>query len=343
MHSEVLVATLMTADVPNTTADADLTQVIQSMIDNHYTCIVVVDSGLPIGIITERDIVRLMGLFIEDKTHPPLLAVDFMSTPLATASEEMTLFEALVITSAEKIRHLPVVNRSGILIGLVTQTDLAKAYFNIYVKQRETIEQSVTQRTIELQQANEHLKLLSLVDSLTSLGNRRAMEIDLEHTHCQALRYKRSYSVALIDVDYFKPYNDCYGHKAGDSALQDVSKHLINCIRTCDRIYRYGGEEILLLMPETTRAGALILAERILASLADLNIPHEKSPYGFVTLSCGVASQSDENGFESWENLVDVADRGLYESKNNGRNRATVIPPEQAVDRLCNRVNEANQ
>lgn len=334
MHADILVSSLMTANVTSTTADAELADVIQSMIDNRYSCMVVVENDMPVGIVTERDIVRLMGLFISDISKPqhPVLVDSVMSVPVATVTEDTTLFEALVISSAQKIRHLPVVNASGRLLGLVTQSDLAKAHFRIYEKQQEIIEHSVSQRTQELTQANEQLKSLSLVDSLTGLGNRRAMEVDLEHTHSQALRYNRSYSVALFDVDYFKLYNDNYGHKAGDAALRSISEHLIKSIRTCDRLYRYGGEEILLIMPETTLHGALILADRILASLADLKIPHEKSEHGVVTLSCGVASQVEVNGYNKWEGLVDLADRGLYASKNSGRNRATIIPPEDALD-----------
>jgi diguanylate cyclase (GGDEF)-like protein len=322
----------MTANVTSTTANANLAEVIQSMIDNSYSCMVVVDDNVPIGIITERDIVRLMGMFITDKPNGEVRIVDVMSVPVATVSESTPLFEALVISSAQKIRHLPVVDSSGRLLGLVTQSDLAKALFKIYEHQNEIIEHSVTQRTLELQEANEQLKSLSLVDSLTSLGNRRAMEVDLEHTHNQAVRYNRSYSVALFDVDHFKLYNDRYGHKAGDNALREISEHLQKSIRTCDRLYRYGGEEILLILPETTLYGALILADRILAGFADRNIPHESSSFGHITLSCGVASQVETNGYDTWEELVDLADRGLYASKNNGRNRATIIPPEDAID-----------
>jgi len=342
MHTDILVTSLMTTDVTSTTANAYLADVVQSMIDNHYSCMVVVENGLPIGIITERDIVRLMGLFISDKPQGSLRIADVMSVPVATVSENTTLFEALVISSAQKIRHLPVVTASGRLIGLVTQSDLAKAHFKIYENQREIIEHSVTKRTQELLQANEQLKSLSLVDSLTGLGNRRAMEVDLEHTHSQALRYNRSYSVALFDVDHFKLYNDYYGHKAGDAVLRDVSGFLLKSIRTCDRLYRYGGEEILLIMPETTLYGALILADRSLVSLAEQNIPHEKSSYRCVTLSCGVASQAEVNGYDSWEGLVDLADRSLYTSKNNGRNRATIIPPEDAVDDSVPRMHGIN-
>ena len=332
MHSDILVLSLMTANVTSTTASAYLADVIQSMIDNSYSCMIVVENDVPIGIVTERDIVRLMGLFISDRPQNPIRVADVMSVPVATVSEDTTMFEALVISSALKIRHLPVVNSSGQMVGLVTQSDLARAHFKIYEKQRDLIEHSVTQRTQELLHANEELKSLSLVDGLTGLGNRRSMEVDLDHTHSQAVRYNRSYSVVLFDVDHFKLYNDCYGHKAGDDALRRISDHLQKSIRTCDRLYRYGGEEILLIMPESTLYGALILADRILASLAELKIAHEKSSHQFVTLSCGVACQAEVNGYKSWEELVDLADRGLYASKNNGRNRATIIPPEDAIN-----------
>jgi diguanylate cyclase (GGDEF)-like protein len=332
MHAEILVSSLMTTEVTSITANAELADVIRSMVDNHYSCMIVVENDMPVGIITERDIVRLMGQFLSDTPQQSVRVADVMSVPVATVTEDTTLFEALVITSAQKIRHLPVVNPTGRLIGLITQSDLAKVHFMIYEKQREVIEQSVTTRTKELQTANEQLKSLSLVDALTGLGNRRAMEVDLEHTHSQAVRYNRFYSVALFDVDYFKLYNDHYGHKGGDSVLRRISEFLQERIRTCDRLYRYGGEEILLIMPETTLYGALILADRILEGLAEQKISHEKSPLGIVTLSCGVASQVELCGYESWEGLVDLADRGLYASKNSGRNRATIIPPEDAVD-----------
>ena len=342
MHSDILVRELMTANVISTAPDTHLLDVIQGMIDNHYSCMVVVDHDRPVGIITERDIVRLLAEFLNSKPSVPVKVEEVMSVPVATVTEETTLFEALVISNAQKIRHLPVVSENGHLRGLVTQSDLAKAHFHIFEKQREIIELSVAQRTHELQQANQQLKSLSMIDSLTGLGNRRAMEVDLEHTHAQAVRYNRSYAVALFDVDYFKLYNDTYGHKAGDAALRQLSVYLQECIRKSDRLYRYGGEEILLLMPETTLYGALILTDRILAGFAGLNIPHETSPFEHITLSCGVACQVEENGYASWEELVDLADRGLYASKNSGRNRVTIIPPEDAVDNAVPRMHGQN-
>ncbi|MDD5286303.1 MAG: GGDEF domain-containing protein [Desulfuromonadaceae bacterium] len=332
MNVDIFARDLMTTDVICISPEADLIDVIREMIDCNYSCMVVVENDIPVGIITERDIVRLMGKIMINKTESPVQVVNVMSVPLATITEDTTLFEALVISSTRKIRHLPVVNETGILLGLLTETDLAKAHFKIFDKQRDIIEHSVSARTQELQQANEQLRSLSMIDALTGLGNRRAMEVDLEHTHVQAVRYSRSYTVALFDIDFFKLYNDSYGHKAGDEALRLVSEHLLASIRKCDRLYRYGGEEILMLLPETSLYGALILVDRTLASFAALNIPHEKSPFGFVTMSCGVASQTEENGYDRWDGLVDLADRGLYASKNSGRNRVTIIPPEDAID-----------
>lgn len=108
-HTDISISSLMTANVTSTTANADLADVIQSMIDNHYSCMIVVENGMPLGIITERDIVRLMGLFISDKPKCPMHISDVMSVPVATISEDTSLFEALVISSAQKIRHMPVV------------------------------------------------------------------------------------------------------------------------------------------------------------------------------------------------------------------------------------------
>lgn len=329
---DIHVRDLMSANVVSITPQAELMEVIHTMLDNRYSCMVVVDGGLPVGIVTERDIVRLMAEFLTNRPFSSIKVAEVMSSPVMTISAETTLFDALVVSSSQQIRHLPVVDRDGLMMGLVTQSDLARAHFRIFEKQREIIELSVTERTRELQQANEQLRSLSMVDSLTGLGNRRAMEVDLDHTHAQAVRYKRTYTVAIFDVDYFKLYNDTYGHKAGDTALRRIAEQLQSSIRKSDRLYRYGGEEILLVMPETNLYGALILAERTLAGFDEVNIIHEKSPFGHITLSCGLACQVEQDGYPNWEGLVDLADRGLYASKSRGRNLVTIIPPEDAVD-----------
>lgn len=184
------------------------------------------------------------------------------------------------------------------------------------------LKREINCKTCDLQQANEQLKVLSMIDPVMGIGNRRAMEVDLEHTHALALRYQRGYAIVLFDIDYFKRYNDSNGHLAGDVALRQVSDYLQGCIRKSDRLYRYGGEEILMLLPETSQQGAMILAERTVAGMAALGVPHVSSPLGILTMSCGVASQDHLPEQRTWQNVVQLADQALYAAKHTGRNRA---------------------
>jgi diguanylate cyclase (GGDEF)-like protein len=323
---DIFVKDLMSANVVSIDPETVLVDAIQTMLDHRYSCMVIVQEQFPLGIITERDIVRLMAEFFTNRPKCPILVKDVMSVPVATITEQATLFEALVVSTAQKIRHLPVVDNEGRILGLVTQSDLAKAHFHIFEKQREVIENSITSRTKELQQANEQLKELSMIDALMGIGNRRAMEVDLDHTHALALRYQRTYAVVLFDVDYFKLYNDTAGHPAGDEVLRKISAYLQSCIRKSDRLYRYGGEEILMLLPETHPHGALILAERIVEGLADLKIPHPASSFSVVTMSCGVGCQIQESAHVSWQDVISLADTALYQAKHSGRNRACGAP-----------------
>jgi diguanylate cyclase (GGDEF)-like protein len=245
-----------------------------------------------------------------------------MSEPVTTVTETTTLFEALVIAAAEKIRHLPVIDARGRLKGLVTQADLAKAHVHMIEKQREILEREINCKDCELQQANEQLKALAMIDALMGIGNRRAMEVDLDHTHALTVRYRRSYATVIFDIDYFKAYNDTYGHLAGDEVLRQVSTYLQSCIRKSDRLYRFGGEEILMLLPETTPHGAMILAERIVAGLEEMKMTHASSPLGVITMSCGVSCQAPAQSHDSWQDLVRLADQALYNAKGKGRNRA---------------------
>jgi diguanylate cyclase (GGDEF)-like protein len=143
----------------------------------------------------------------------------------------------------------------------------------------------------------------------------------LTYTHAAALRYQRPYAVVLFDVDYFKLYNDHYGHVSGDGALKDISRFLKDTVRKTDRVYRYGGEELLVLLPETTRGGANSLAHRMIYGIMDMKIPHEKNPLKIVTISGGVSGPDEAAGDEPWHDVVQRADCALYRAKSEGRNR----------------------
>ncbi|WP_460241448.1 diguanylate cyclase [Aurantivibrio infirmus] len=312
---------LMTTGVKSVSADESLDKVLTLMREHVYSCMVVVENDVPVGIITERDMVKILSEVLSDKDQSKkILVKDVMSSPPICLDHTASLYEALVITQTRNIRHIPIVNENNILIGLVTQSDIAKAHFMAIEKQRDAIELQIRDRTRELSEANEELKALALQDGLLDIGNRRAMEVDIHFTHSNALRYHHSYAAVLLDVDYFKKYNDFYGHQAGDDALKAVANSIKNSIRRGDRLYRYGGEEFLVLMPEATIHQAVEATKRIIETLAFDNIPHEKSPYGRLSISAGIGTMTN-NDKDAWEDVVAEADEYLYQAKEHGRDQ----------------------
>lgn len=314
----------MTEDVTCLPPEAPLQLVVKKMVEQRYSCIVIKKNEILIGIVTERDLVKVLNHDTEE-IELSLPVSGFMSSPIIRLNENETLFDAMVISRAEKIRHIPVVNDNEHLVGLVTYSDLVDAHFQVIEIQSEMIEQAVAARTGKLQQLNDELQTLSMEDHLMRIGNRRAMEVDLNHTHNASIRYGNFYSVLLIDIDFFKRYNDYYGHQAGDDVLKSIAEILKTNIRGSDRLYRYGGEEILLVLPNTNSTQAEAVARHLVSTIAKSSIPHEKSPYKCLTISCGGACVlNNEHLISNWEELIEQGDSNLYQAKNDGRNRSVV-------------------
>ena len=176
-----------------------------------------------------------------------------------------------------------------------------------------------SQRT-ELEALNHELNTVARRDPLTGLRNRRALDEDLHVLEARVARYGHSYTMALLDVDHFKSYNDAYGHPAGDKVLQSVAGELSRQLRSGDAVYRYGGEEFLGLLPEQTPAGGRIALERMRNGLERLAIPHGGNPRGVLTLSAGIAVMDPRHVRPASEVLAE-ADEALYRAKHRGRNR----------------------
>jgi diguanylate cyclase (GGDEF)-like protein len=172
---------------------------------------------------------------------------------------------------------------------------------------------------LELELLNRELAAATRRDPLTQLGNRRALDEDLVHLQARVNRYGHQYCLVMLDVDYFKSYNDLYGHQAGDAALRVVAGELAAAVRTGDSVYRYGGEEFLCIFPEQSTATGLIAAERMRAALADRAIPHSGSPMGILTVTAGLAVfNAGEQGAASA--VMEAADAAMYQAKRLGRN-----------------------
>ena len=190
----------------------------------------------------------------------------------------------------------------------------------------------VTSLHLELSRYRAELAKQAQTDPLTRLNNRLKLAEDLDRLHQSSVRYGRDYSLALCDIDFFKSYNDTYGHQAGDSALQAVAEVLAAFRRQGDGIYRYGGDEILLVLPEQPASAAASALERFRATVQGLGITHSTSPAGVLTISVGISSFAPGCGTDS-EGLLRQADIALYEAKVAGRNRVTVPDLPTTADR----------
>ncbi len=174
----------------------------------------------------------------------------------------------------------------------------------------------------QLETINQRLSHLSRLDCLTQLGNRLAFEERISEFHQRAGRYGNRYGVIMCDIDHFKTYNDQNGHLAGDEVLRQVAAAVRSSLRGSDAAFRYGGEEIVALLPEQTLQDTKYTAERLRSTIESLHLLHNGRSTAVLTISCGVAAcPLDGNTPTNWEAVIAWADRALYRAKALGRNR----------------------
>ncbi|WP_295641603.1 diguanylate cyclase [uncultured Methylibium sp.] len=181
------------------------------------------------------------------------------------------------------------------------------------------LEERVAERTAELERANTELQKLARKDALTGLFNRRAADDRLGEEMARHRRSLSGLSVMLVDIDHFKRVNDTHGHAAGDAVLRELAQRLSRRCRNTDFIARFGGEEFVVLLPDTPVEGALALAEKMRRAVADEPMP---GGVGLVTLSIGIASPAEY--FVDAAAALAAADEALYTAKRSGRNRAVM-------------------
>lgn len=308
------IESIMTKDVRCADPSDALVDVLDKMHKNRISCVPVCEGDVPVGMITERDIVAVAARALAG-TEDRRLAGEVMSFPVTSVRASDTLEEAAARAQDAQVRHLPVVDDDGRLIGVVTQSDLLS---------RRLMQELIEERTVHLTTANKRLDKLARLDGLLGIGNRRWMEESLSRAHEQLQRHGRPYSVALCDVDHFKQYNDHYGHLAGDNALKRIARRLVDVLRGADRVFRFGGEELLVLLPGTIRVDAARAAERICEGVRELQMTHKESPAGIVTVSCGVACASPDEPQWRWQGVIQLADEALYFAKRHGRDQVAV-------------------
>lgn len=185
------------------------------------------------------------------------------------------------------------------------------------------LEKQLISMNQELLNVNIKLKEMASIDPLMGIGNRRHLHDVMDKAHHRACRYDQHYGIIMCDIDFFKAYNDYYGHLQGDKVLERVAASIKESLRTSDDIFRYGGEEILVFLPDQDAQSSFLAAERIRKVVETLSIEHKGSEKGIVTISCGVAAFDGECSDIKWTATVERADQAVYRSKSSGRNKVS--------------------
>jgi diguanylate cyclase (GGDEF)-like protein len=197
------------------------------------------------------------------------------------------------------------------------------------IRRQQYLLNTLARQNQELDHLNKEFREMAIRDGLTGLFNHRYAQERLNDEFDRAMRFGRELSILFMDLDHFKFFNDTHGHQAGDEVLQILAGIMMQVIRESDTLARWGGEEFIVVAPETSEEEACVLAERIRKSVEEHGFPNAgQQPLGFVSLSIGVAARSD--GTETPESLLRLADEAVYSAKDHGRNRTIFCSgPEQ--------------
>lgn len=256
--------------------------------------------------------------------HPDLILLDIMMP-------EMSGYEVLIeLKKSENTREIPVILLSarvevedkvkGLSLGAVDYITKPFHPEELLARVNNALQQKA--KVQKLKDEAEQLRNFSMIDELTGLFNRRYLKERFQEEMKQAQRHNYPLACLMIDIDYFKEINDTFGHLLGDKILAGIARLIRSSLRASDVVGRYGGEEFIVLLPQTDKPGALSAAEKLRKNLEQHVFRHEGHGIS-VTASIGIAVYHGQDW--SLEDLIDLADFALYQAKKGGRNRVVVL------------------
>lgn len=264
-----------------------------------------------------------IDVIISDRMMPGMDGIELCRRVRKSSDDWYTFF--IFITSLGEKGDLIEGLKAGADDYLTKPLDHEQLQAKLLAASRVTsLHRRLNEQNDELEKLNVELFATSRRDPLTMLGNRLRLREDLETLASHVERYERSVCAMLCDIDFFKAYNDNYGHVAGDDILKKTAEAISGNLRKGDSAYRYGGEEFLVTLPEQSIESAVSAAERLRRRIERMQIPHtSRERPEIITISIGLAELRPDDG-KSAEDLLKEADAALYEAKENGRNQVKV-------------------
>jgi diguanylate cyclase (GGDEF)-like protein len=312
MKKQTIGALILQYKATTTYENTSTIQAIRLMKDNNSDSIIIIDDNhKAIGIFTTKDFINL--IHINADLNSPINK--YMTSPVNTLCEYSTISEAIDFIRDKHFKRIVVTNENDEITGILTQKELLRIIYNKWIDFIKEEGNRISKMNEELLSKATQLEEKASFDFLTKLYNRRKFNSFLEYEISKANRYKDQHlSLLLVDIDYFKNVNDTYGHLVGDNILQEVSKILTICSRDTDIVARWGGEEFVLMLPQTNVEQAFLVGEKLRATIEK----HKFDDVKHITCSIGV-SQFHRN--EDKDILFKRVDAALYKAKNSGRNK----------------------
>ncbi len=264
-----------------------------------------------------------VDVVISDWVMPGIDGIELCRRLRAQPRAEYTYF--IFLTSNSEKSHILTGVEAGADDYLVKPLDLDELRVRLLVAARiTTLHAELAANRSDLERLNRELADQGRTDALTQIGNRLRLDEDLQELAARTERYGQRYCVAMCDIDFFKAFNDTKGHVAGDEVLRTVANTIRQTMRRGDSVYRYGGEEFLLILPEQTLASAILAVERVRKAVESLAIELDAGPPArVVTISAGIA-QLAAGDRTSVARSLEQADAALYRAKKAGRNNVQV-------------------
>lgn len=290
--------------------EENLEKALMLMSEHETDCVIVVENEKPIGIITTKDSMEIVGKGCDMTAK----VKDYCSSPLEFVDEGITVKEALKFIKDKHYKRVVAVDKKGKLSGIILQRDLIASSYSHWAVMMKSYQSELLELNAALEERSARLQKMATTDMLTQLYNRHMFSELFSKEHANQKRYGTDMVMMMVDIDHFKAVNDSYGHDIGDEVLKETAATFIKSVRSSDIVARWGGEEFIFLLTNTPLKAGEVVAEKIRRKVEELKM----SEVGQVTVSIGLTEAKKEDSLLS---AYQRADRALYNSKKSGRNR----------------------